>query len=185
MALSSKDISGLPPDLRRSAKDQIERPRKAGAGIPIPLPRGRRHKYNVGDKNQRYSKLWGCIFDSVAERLYGDKLWYLREAGQISRLERQVHVTLHDPDDEDNVRSYDIDFLYCEKRRGEMVFDEVKGLRLGQWGAFERLWAKCGPCTLLVTFAESRSGVLRTKYQIEIRPEKPDEQLRRQLEVGP
>lgn len=184
MAESSKNFDGLPADLRPLAKDQIERPRKAGAGIPIPLPRGRRHKYNVGDANQRYSKLWDATFDSVAERLYGDKLWYLQDAGQISRLGRQVHVTLHDPDDQDNVRSYDIDFLYYEKRRGELVFDEVKGLRLGQWGAFERLWGKCGPCTLLVTFAESRSGVLRTKYQIEIRPDRPDTALREALEDG-
>ena len=172
MALKSKDLKALPKHLQAEAQRQLDEQnaqRAPGSGIPIPKP-GRRHKYNVGPKELRRSDLWGCTVHSIAERLYGDRLYYMQQAGEIAELDRQIKVALHDPDDRDNVRSWAIDFVYQDGRLDCQVWDEFKGCATGPWLAYQRLWEKCGPGLLRVTSGRVRRGVLTVTYTREFWP---------------
>jgi len=125
MALKSKDLNGLPPDLKAQAVQQIARQRKAGAGEPIPKE-GRSKYRNVKSEG----------WDSQQERRRGHALALLARAGEITDLRRQVTVRLGV-----GKRSMRLDFVYFDVRLGETVWEDHKGFSTTDWLIKKDIWA--------------------------------------------
>ena len=92
--------------------DALERLR-AEVGI------GKGNKYHA---KKTYSTLCLRMFDSKAEAVYGEELYYRQKAGEIEDLRYQVRFKLNN---QPRIR-VTIDFAYLEA--GKRIYDEVKGV---------------------------------------------------------
>ena len=125
--------------------------------------RTRRHKYGVAPKSERWSALWGCHFDSKAERRYADQLWARQQNGEISELIRQVPVVLRPGKDKSLAAFWikmRVDFHYTEhrffgKHVEREVWDEFKGAEMPAFRRQKRAWAKFGPGLYRITKANN------------------------------
>jgi len=139
MAVSRRDLEGLPAGARREVHRQlVEQAREPGAGDALvkPGPKYRNKK----------SEGW----DSQAERRYYDHLRILQGAGAIRNLRRQQVVHLHI-----GKRYMRIDFVYDEKLPDgdwRTVYDDYKGFGTKDWLVKADIWAAgFGPGLLRMT----------------------------------
>lgn len=71
----------------------------------------------------------GETFDSVKEYGRWKELLLLERAGEISGLFRQVKIELIPKTDKFKAISYIADFTYIDKRTGQRVYEDCKGMK--------------------------------------------------------
>lgn len=116
-----------------------------------PIKRSR-NKYNA---RRTHSALWNRVFDSGAECRYADHLYARWKNGEIDEPDFQVPVDLTIGGVK--LVPWKVDFRYfehrfCGKHTEQWVWDEVKGMELGDYKLKRKIWsAGGGPGLLRVT----------------------------------
>jgi len=99
----------------------------------------RKHKYNVAPKNERTYR--GVVYHSKAEAIRAAELDRIEAACNIDNWERQVKFRLGDVD-------YVADFVV--RLGAEYWVEEIKGVETQRFKLIRKLWAKYGPCPMLI-----------------------------------
>ena len=102
----------------------------------------------------------GRVFHSDAERRYGEKLWLMEKAGEISDLKFQVRVRLL------GLIPMIVDFRYNEG--GETIWHEYKGLETSAWRLQRKVWELFGPGHYRVTHMKGRDEDIYPKPSAEV-----------------
>jgi hypothetical protein len=73
----------------------------------------------------------GMIFDSQKEARRWNELQLMQCAGMITEVQRQVEFVVVPKSEKFRASKYIADFVYRETRTGEIVIEDVKGMRKG------------------------------------------------------
>ena len=100
------------------------------------------NKYHAVRSASKMKELAGRSFASQIERRRAEELILLQRAKEISDLQFQPKVMICDV-------SYHPDFCYREKK-GQLVYEEVKGMEGERWRIIKQLWSFAGTTPLYV-----------------------------------